>query len=349
MKLSSGEVPAISAVVPCCNEKNYIEPVIRSILAQEEPPGGFEVIVADGMSEDGTREILNRVSESEPRLRVVDNPHRIVSTGLNLAIRAACGEVILRMDAHTAYAPDYIRECLSALKASGADNVGGPWVAKGEGFVGRAVAAALQSRFGTGGAKGHDPNYTGPIDTVYLGCWPRSAFDRFGVFDEELVRNQDDEFNLRILRSGGKIWQSQRIRSWYHPRKSLKSLLQQQIQYGYWKVRVIQKHRIPASIRHLVPGVFVLSFLVLLVASFWWTVAMWTWLALTVTYVVCNLVASFLTAARRGWQLFPILPLVFASYHFGYGWGFLRGLWHFVVLRRSPDSSFSRLTRSTTS
>jgi succinoglycan biosynthesis protein ExoA len=349
MRLSTDRIPLVSAVVPCRNEKDHIEAVIRTILAQEPPPGGFEVIVADGMSDDGTREVLSCFSESDPRLRVVDNPERIVSTGLNSAIHAAHGEVIVRMDAHTAYAPDYIRQCFTALQETGADNVGGPWVAKGENLVGQAVAAVSQSRFGTGGARGHDPDYTGPVDTVYLGCWPRSAFDRFGMFDEQLIRNQDDEFNLRLLRSGGKIWQSARIKSWYQPRKSLKALLQQQIQYGYWKVRVIQKHRMPASIRHLVPGIFVFSFLVLLLASFWLTVAMWAWLALVGAYVICNVAASFLTAAQQGWKVFPILPLVFAGYHFGYGCGFLCGLWHFVVLRRPPNSSFSRLTRSATS
>ena len=346
MRLSTDDVPVVSVVVPCRNERDHIEAVVQSILAQEPPPGGFEVIVADGMSDDGTREILDRVAESEPRLRIVDNSHRIVSTGLNAAIRAARGEVILRMDAHATYAPDYIRQCFVALKETGADNVGGPWVAKGKSFVGRAVAAVFHSRFGTGGARGHDAAYMGPVDTVYLGCWPRTAFDRFGMFDEELIRNQDDEFNLRLLRLGGKIWQSPRIKSWYYPRESLKSLLQQQIQYGYWKVRVIQKHRVPASIRHLVPGIFVLSSILLLLGSLWWSIAIWTWLALVGTYIICNVAASTLTAAQHGWKLFPILPLVFACYHFGYGYGFLRGVLDFVILRRAPSADFTRLTRT---
>jgi succinoglycan biosynthesis protein ExoA len=341
--------PQVTVVVPVRNEDRFIDQCLRSIFSLDAVPGDMEVLVVDGMSTDGTREILSNWCRRQANLRVLDNPKHIVSAAMNTGIQAARGRWIVRIDAHTSYAPDYIRQCLVTLKETGADNVGGPWVAKGEGFVGRAVAAVFQSRFGTGRARGHNPDYTGPVDTVYLGCWPRSVFDRFGMFDEELIRNQDDEFNLRLLRSGGKIWQSARIKSWYQPRKSLKALLQQQIQYGYWKVRVIQKHRMPASIRHLVPGIFVFSFLVLLLASFWWTVAMWAWLALVGAYVICNVAASFLTAAQQGWKLFPILPLVFAGYHFGYGWGFLCGLWHFVVLRRPPNSSFSRLTRSATS
>src|SRR5205823_12095039 len=142
--------------------------------------------------------------------------------------------------------------CVQLLSETAADNVGGPWIAKGEGRIGKAIAAAFQSSFANGCARGHDPNHSGLVDTVYLGCWRREIFDRIGFFDEELVRNQDDEFNLRLSRAGGLIWQSPRIKSWYHPRASLRSLWRQYAQYGYWKVRVIQKHGLPASMRHVV-------------------------------------------------------------------------------------------------
>src|SRR5262249_37522272 len=150
---------------------------------------------------------------------------------------------------------------------TGADKVGGPWVAEGKGYVGRAIAAAFQSPFAVGGARGHDPNYEGIVDLVYLGCWRRGVFDWFGLFDEELVRNQDDEFDLQLIRAGGTIWQSPRIRSWNQPRGSLRTLFLQYMQYGYWKVRVIQKHKIPASTRHLMPGGFVFGFTVLPLAA----------------------------------------------------------------------------------
>src|SRR5262249_16672962 len=146
-----------------------------------------------------------------------------------------------------------------------------------------------QSSFSTGGTRGHNKTYEGETDTIYLGCWPREVFHRIGLFDEELVRNQDDEFNLRLTRNGGKIWQSVRIKSWYYPPESLGSLFQQQIQYGYWKVRVIQKHKIPASIRHLVPACFLLSLIFLVLASPWSSVAFWGWIGLAGTYMLCNL------------------------------------------------------------
>jgi hypothetical protein len=305
----------------------------------------------------------------DPRVRVVRNEGRIVSTGLNKALSVARGRVVIRMDAHTEYAPDYIQQCLSVSERTGCDNVGGPWVAVGSGTIGSAIAAAFQSKFAVGGARGHDPNFEGPVDTVYLGAWPRTTFDKFGVFDEELVRNQDDEHNLRIIRGGGKVWQSPTIKSVYRPRGSLSALFRQYCQYGYWKVRVIQKHRLPASWRHLVPGAFVLALLALpvvslglwaawgvgedLVAAFSrgpelataWAWGLGMWAGLLVSYVGAVFLASVLTARRAGWDLVGIMPAVFGCYHVGYGWGFLRGVWDFVVRRKGADERFRRLTR----
>jgi cellulose synthase/poly-beta-1,6-N-acetylglucosamine synthase-like glycosyltransferase len=338
--------PTVSIIVPCRNERDHIEVCLRSVLAQESSIGEFEVIIADGMSDDGTLEILKQLEKEDSRLRIIDNPGRIVASGLNSAIRQARGDIIIRMDSHTKYAPDYIQNCVAVLKETKADNVGGPWVAEGQGFVGKAIAAAFQSGFSNGGALGHDPNYEGDVDTVYLGCWPREAFDRSGLFDEEFVRNQDDELNLRVRRTGGKIWQSPRIKSTYYPRESLRSLFQQQLQYGYWKVRVIQKHKLPASIRHLVPTTFVLSLIILPLASALTSLAAWAWLGILGTYSACSLSASLLAARRAGWRIFPLIPLVFFCYHFPYGLGFLQGVWDFVVVRRAPTQTYTKLTRT---
>jgi succinoglycan biosynthesis protein ExoA len=340
--------PEVSIIVPCRNERESIESCLQSMLAQELLDGDFEVIVADGMSDDGTREILGKLVRNEPRLMVIDNPAWNIAAGLNAAIRIARGNIIIRMDAHTKYASDYIQQCLSVLKETGADNVGGPWVAEGNGYVGRAIAAAFPSPFGVGGARGRNPTYEGPVDTVYLGCWAREVFDRIGFFDEKLVRSDDDELNLRLTRAGGKIWQSPRIKSWYAPRESIGDLFKHCVADGYWKVCVIQKHKIPASIRHLIPGCFVLSLIVLALASPWSRVGLWGWLGLAGLYLLCNLVASALTAVRVDWRLFPMLPLVFACYHFGYGYGFLRGLLDFIVLKRKPAHAYTQLTRPST-
>lgn len=341
--------PRVSIIVPCRNEIDHIEKTIKSILVQQSPIGGFEVIVADGASDDGTRNILMKLAKDDTRLRIVNNHGQIVSTGLNAAIRESRGSIIIRMDAHTEYAPDYVRRCVEVLQTTGADNVGGPARTKAMNYAQAAISAAYHSRFSVGGARFHNVNYEGPVDTVTYGCWHRRVFDRVGFFDEELVRNQDDEFNLRLKRAGGKIWQSPLIRSWYSPRASLIRLFKQYMQYGYWKVRVIQKHKIPAAIRHLIPSSFVLMLTVLPILSFHWRPALSTWIALIGLYAISNVAASFVTASRWGWKLFPILPLVFAAYHFGYGYGFLLGILDFILLRHRPGNSYTKLTRNSES
>ena len=338
-------VPAVSVVIPCRNERQHIDRCVESLLSQEPPPGGFELVIADGMSTDGTRDLLTRFAR-DARVRVIDNAGQIVSTGLNAAIAASRGDVIIRADVHTEYASDYVRQCVHVLETTGADNVGGPWVAVPQGYVGRAIAAAFHSRFGSGGAKAHDPHYEGPVDTVYLGCWRRAHLERLGGFDEELVRNQDDELNLRIVRAGGTVWQSPRIRSWYHPRNSVSRLFQQYLQYGYWKVRVIRKHGTPASWRHVVPAAFVGTAALLLAlapVSSMARIAAVMWIG---AYLAATGVASVVESARSGWSLLPIFPLVFSGFHIGYGLGFLLGIIDTAVRRRRPGRWTSALTRA---
>jgi succinoglycan biosynthesis protein ExoA len=335
----------VSIIVPCRNEVSAIATTLESIRSQDPIDGDFEVIVADGMSDDGSREILNQLIESDPRITMVDNPEGIVSTGLNRAIRMAQGKIIIRMDVHTNYASDYVYQCVRTLRDSAADNVGGPWIARGTGQLGKAIAAAFQSSFASGGGRVRNPDYSGPVDTVYLGCWRREIFDRIGLFDEELVRNQDDEFNLRLARSGGKIWQSVKIKSWYHPRESLRHLFAQYAQYGYWKACVLRKHRLPASIRHVVPAIFVLALLVLLVSSIFSVVAFRALLVILGSYGALILYASAATAASAGWKLFFFLPAVFTTFHVAYGWGFIRGFADFIVLKRKASKSYGVLTR----
>jgi succinoglycan biosynthesis protein ExoA len=327
-------------VIPCRNEAGPIAAVLDSVLAQDLDGFDWEILVADGMSDDGTREILARYAAVEPRLCVIDNPARAVPAGLNAAIRAARGDIVLRMDAHTAYAPDYVRRSVEALHRTGAENVGGPARTRATGYWGRAIAAAYHSPVACGGARFHDTDYEGWADTVPYGCWWKSTLLRLGLFDESLIRNQDDELNLRIVRSGGRIWQSPDIVSWYQPRTSLGNLFRQYFQYGFWKVAVIRKHRIPASWRHLVPVAFVLMNLVLPLAGLWSPLALGAWAAMWVVYLAVCLAAALHAATRCGWLLLPALPPVFATYHLSYGTGFLAGL-----LRISPPSLVSRVSR----
>ncbi len=214
----------------------------------------MEVLVSDGMSGDGTRMVLGEFLIEYGALSVIDNPEKIAATGLNRAIREARGEIILRMDAHSIYAPDYVRTCVEVLRETNAENVGGPALTRAHGYVPQAIAYGFHAPFAVGRAKYRDPYYEGPVSTVPYGCWHKSTLDCVGLFDAEMVRGQDDELNFRILSSGGTVWQSPRIVSWYQPRATLFALFRQYFQNGFWKVAAIRKHGRPASLRNLVPA-----------------------------------------------------------------------------------------------
>lgn len=337
---------AVSIIVPCRNEEPFIDAFLQSLARQEKFDEIEEVLIADGMSNDGTREKIETWIVHNPKIRLIDNPEGIVSTGLNRAIRAARGDIVIRMDVHTEYDSDYLWQCLQVLNETGADNVGGPWVAAGKNYMQKAIATAFQSPFSSGGARGHRVGYEGPVDTVYLGCWWRKTLENIGLFDEELVRNQDDELNLRLSKAGSLIWQSPRIHSRYYPRPSIRALFRQYVQYGYWKVLVIQKHRLPASLRHLVPGCFVASLLALLIFSPFSTLSAIFFLALFSFYWATNCIASAATCLETSKLRFlPVMPLIFASFHFGYGWGSLSGFVDFLLLHRRGRRSFLQITR----
>jgi glycosyltransferase involved in cell wall biosynthesis len=337
----------VSVVVPCHNECEYISRFLRDLRAQQLPEGlEFEVIVADGASDDGTREFLSAAVEGWPNLKVIDNPRRIVSTGLNEAIRISSGTVIVRMDVHTRYASNYVAQCVAVLSETGANCVGGPWAPVGVTYVSEAVALVFDSWFVSGGGRAHATAYDGPSDTVYLGAWRREAFERFGFFDESLVRSQDSELNFRIRRQGGMVWQSRRIRSRYYPRTTLGRLWRQYAQYGYWKVKVLQKHGCPASIRQLAPGLLIGLSILLLAASAVYRPAAEALVLLQGSYLLASAMASFVACRRpRHWRFLPVMPAVFAVFHYGFGYGFLRGMVDFLILRRSGRAGFRLSTR----
>ena len=315
----------ISVIVPCWNERAHIDVFLDGLLAQRTEGLDWEVWIADGMSSDGTRDRVLEQTRRDSRIHMVDNPGHSAASGLNASLEVARGEIVIRMDVHTSYADDYIARCVETLESTGADNIGGPWRACGTSYTQRAIAAAFQSPFCAGGARSHDPAYEGPVDSVYLGCWRRETIDRIGWFDTALGRNQDDEWNLRLTLAGGRIWQDPRIRSWYNVRPSLCALAKQYFGYGFWKVAVIRKHGQVVSWRHLVPGLFLLL-----------NVALLAWMpraavVIDAHYVAISLFFSFGAAQQSGWALLPMLPLVFAVYHFAYGLGFLWGCARTVV------------------
>jgi succinoglycan biosynthesis protein ExoA len=329
------EAVRVSVIIPCRNEVRDIRACLDSLFHQELDGIEMEVLVTDGMSDDGTLEILREFERRFASLRILDNPGRIVSTGVNRAIREAAGEIIIRMDAHSVYAPDYVRTCVKVLQETNADNVGGPALTRAEGYWARAIAHAFHTRFASGGAKFHDPLYEGRVDTVPYGCWRKATLERLGPLDETLVRSQDDELNVRLVESGGRIWQSPRIVSWYRPRTRLAGLFGQYFQYGYWKVAVIQKHRRLVAWRNLVPSLCLLVGTALLCGAAgaglegslrWRNAFAASWCMLAALYALASLSFAFAVASRKGWSLLPGLPVVFATYHFSYALGFLLAL-----------------------
>ncbi|MGQ9715818.1 MAG: glycosyltransferase family 2 protein, partial [Anaerolineae bacterium] len=341
--------PFVTVIMPIRNEAAYIARSLGAVLAQDYPHDRMEVLVVDGMSDDGTRDVVAGLQVRHPQfaIRILNNPARIVPTALNLGLRHARGEIIIRVDGHCEIAPDYVHRCVEALRETGADCVGGICATTvGETLTARTVALAQSAWFGVGGVAFRVGRGTpGCVDTVPFGAYRREVFARIGGFDEELVRNQDDEFNFRLTQAGGKIWLDPSIRSIYHSRACLRGLWRQYFQYGLYKVRVIQKRRGIPSWRHLVPAVFVLGLVGSLFLALVTRQPLWA-LGVAGPYAVANVAASLWTA-RHDPQALPFLPLAFATLHLAYGLGFLWGLWRWrayhkelMVRHRSAQGDF---------
>ena len=346
----------VSVIVPCRNEIRAIRAFLDSLLSQELGDIEMEVLIADGMSDDGTRAILRDCEAKCASLRMLDNQEKIVSTGLNRAIREARGEIIIRMDAHSVYAPNYVRSCVEVLRETCADNVGGPARTLADGHLPQAIAHAFHTPFASGGARFRDPCYEGPVDTVTYGCWRKSTLEKVGMFDEQLVRSQDDELNMRIAATGGVIWQSPRIVSWYRPRTSLFGLFLQYFQYGFWKVAVIRKHRRFSRWRNLVPVACLLIGVLLPTcaaaadaAGFvrWRNVLLAGWAGLAALYFMASLACAVSVAVRKGWSFLLSLPIVFATYHLAYALGFLLALLYRTADEGRPSPMRNFLTAIT--
>jgi succinoglycan biosynthesis protein ExoA len=325
----------VCVVLPMRNEVRWVRTTLSSVMDQTFDPSRVDVVVVDGMSDDGTRQLLTELQQSYPRLRVLDNPRRTTPTSLNLGIGCSTAQVIVRVDGHCRIEPDYIAQCVDRLAATGAGNVGGLMRPEAVTFLGQAVARAMTSRVGIGNARFHYLERETYVDTVYLGAFRREVLDVVGGFDDSLTRNQDDELNYRIREAGYSILLSPLIRSTYVPRQTLDGLWRQFYEYGWWKVRVIYKHPRSLQVRHLAPPILVGSVATSVGLS---AVTRRSVFLTPVVLYLSGLIIAALVTARRSYRLAPALVAVFACLHFSYGAGFLAGLVRLAAsVFRSPS------------
>jgi len=337
----------ISFILPILNEVQSIEKTIQSIISQTIDKD-YEIIVADGMSTDGTREIIKELERENPKIYLIDNPAKIVSTGFNRALNESKGDIIIRVDGHCEIAPEYIQKCLECLEKINADCVGGATEHVALGLVGKSIKLAQSSFFGVGGVSFRKKVEQGEyVDTLAFGAYKREVFNQLGGYDEELVRNQDDEFNFRMIQNDMKIWLDSSIKSTYTQRNSFIGLFKQYFQYGFYKIRVMQKRRGIASWRHLVPGLFVLT-LFFGLSIFLFSGNTIPILSLVgIPYFSFSLFVTIFELIKTPSNFISVmmLPVTIFILHISYGLGFLLGIIYFLNKWRDikiKDGHFDR-------
>jgi succinoglycan biosynthesis protein ExoA len=314
--------------MPVRNEENYIRASLQSLVNQNYPPDEGEILVVDGRSSDRTREIIEEIRRQNPQVCCLDNPAGIVPTAMNIGIRASRGKVIIRADGHNVYPPDYAANCVRYLEETGADNVGGPCVtvAANESFSARLVAAVLRSPFGVGNSKFRTSREARFVDTVPFGAFRREIFDRVGMYNEKLVRNQDNELNARIRKAGGKIYLTPALSTHYHPVKNFLGLLKYAFKTSQWHIFTLRENRESMSLRHLAPAVFLVLFLVLCPASFVSSIAQALLISIFCAYIVTGFCFSLRSKTKGNWDVGFAQPLATFCFHIAYGAGTLFGL-----------------------
>jgi glycosyltransferase involved in cell wall biosynthesis len=350
MMPDQSSVPLVSVILPVRNEAAYIRRSLGSVLAQDYPDGRLEILVIDGMSTDGTRETIKEMKHAQEKysVRLIDNPRLVTPVALNCGLNHARGQIVIRVDGHceiAQIAPDYVRRCVQYLQTEDIDGVGGVIETIGNTYKARAIAIAMSVIFGVGNSSFRTQQHRQLlVDTIPFPAYRLETIRAVGAYDEEMLCNEDDEYNYRLRERGGRLLLANDISSRYYCRGSLRSLWQQYLNYGLWKIRVMQKHSGQMRVRQFIPSTFVFTLVLSLLVAFSFP---WGWvlfIGMVGSYSLANLGASLLTAARRGWQYLPLLPVIFAILHFSYGIGFLTGLVKFW--NRWGDNDSEALARS---
>jgi glycosyltransferase involved in cell wall biosynthesis len=327
--MRTGNRPAtVSVVVPMRNEEQYIEACLRSLLAQTFPPEELEVVVVDGRSTDASVEVVRKLQRGWPNLRLLDNPKGIVAVAMNLGIQRARGDFIIRADAHCVYPPSYVSDSVRYLLQTGADNVGGPCatVPADSSFGARLVAAILSNPFGVGNSRFRISMKDGFVDTVPFGAFRRKLFDKIGLYNEKLVRNQDNELNARIRRAGGKIYLASALATQYHPVKSFPELLRKTFVESQWHIPTLCENKHSLGLRHLVPGTFVVFLIISSCLSIFNGWASMVLIGVLAVYFLNAVYFATHAARKYGGILAAAFPFVLLVFHVTYGLGTLMGL-----------------------
>jgi len=332
--------PYVSVIMPVRNEGSNIQISLGSVINQDFPREDLEIIVVDGMSTDDTRQQIREIAAEVPDLsiQILENPKQIVPSAMNIGIQASRGEIIVRMDGHCRIPEDYLSTCVAELQDREVQNVGGMQFPVGDTYISRAVALATSSPFFIGNSYFRYARQKRLVDTVFLGAYPREVFDKIGLFDEELVRHQDYDLNLRLRNQGGKILYIPELKVEYHPRDTIASFFKQYFQYGFWKVRVMQKSRHAFRLRHFAPTGLVMAVVLGAIVSLLFPGLAALYLGGLAVYFLGALAASILVSIQsKTLKYLPILPIIFMCIHFGWGAGFWWGVVKWNILFKGYD------------
>jgi len=337
----AGNLPFVTVIIPCRNEEKFIGRCLGSIVVNDYPTEKLEVLVVHGMDEDGTREILEKYSHQFPFIRVLNNPRRIAPVAMNIGIKHARGEVVVRMDAHSEYPAQFISTSVEYLERTGADVVGGPVITKAgaDTLVAKSIAFATSHSFGVGNSRFRTSAKEGYVDCVPFGAYRRDVFDKVGLFDERLVRNQDNELSNRILRSGGKIYLTPKLIVNYYNQPFLGGIMKQALRTGMWNVATLIINPTAFRWRHFIPFIFVTALISLAILLLIFPWAQLPFIALVGIYSVAAVVSSLHIALKEGIKYAPVLPIIFFLYHMCYGLGTCIGLLKTVINDWELDSN----------
>ena len=321
----------ISIIIPCFNEEDTIQLLLTALSEQTYPQKDMEIIIADGMSQDNTRSEIKRfkVKHADMNIRVIDNRIGNIPAALNTAIKAAKGDIFIRMDAHAIPQADYVERCVKALQEGIGDNVGGVWDIhpRNEKWIARSIAVAAAHPLGVGDAQYRFTNEAAYVDTVPFGAFKRDLIDKIGPFDETLLSNEDYEFNTRIRESGGRIWLDPSIRSIYYARPNLDELSRQYWRYGFWKAQMLKRYPKTLRLRQAIPPLFVLSLLIFAIAALLFPLAQWLMFSEALLYILVLMGVGIQVAIKeKQFSMLFGVPLAIATMHLNWGAGFIRGI-----------------------